>query len=270
MLFHQSLKMDITKVKLEEDRFNIVCGDLGLGETTRSNNYIQFEDLNLANGYAHNHLSVSDSCLHVERSKPCTFPEHCDENGLRLKCCYLQPCQNLHSHGTDHSGLILKGSTIHSDDLSVHSSVESFPTYADVPYGTSLRQQKKLYEQQIDSLRRQFAASSSDFEASNNNKESKKTNAFKMSGKEIGTKLVTALQEMDELKIELDACRKRLDAKYKAVAILKQQAELADTQLKNTEKKASETSRQLQQVGLYNSFFFPFFFVGLIKVILSP
>ncbi|CAL1542153.1 unnamed protein product [Lymnaea stagnalis] len=239
--------MDTKKDRMEEDLFNIVCGDLGLGETSRSNNYIQFEDLNTANGHAHNYLSVSDSCLHVERSNPCTFPEHSDEHATRLKCCYMQPCQNFHSHATDHSGLILKASLIHSDDLNVHPSVENFPTYADVPYGTSLRQQKKLYEQQIDCLKRQFAASSAEFETSKNNKDSKKSNSFKMTGKEIGKKLVTALQEMDELKIELDACRKRLDAKYKAVAILKQQAELADTELKNTEKKASETSRKLEQ-----------------------
>ncbi|CAG5125975.1 unnamed protein product [Candidula unifasciata] len=131
------------------------------------------------------------------------------------------------------------------------TDLEDFPTYADVPYGTSLRQQKKLFEQQIDNLRRQFSASlpgnSAESDSGKHNWSLLQNFSRKLSVKEIETKLMVALQEMDELKIELDVCQKRLDAKYKAVAILKEQADLAGMELKKTEQKASETSKNLEQ-----------------------
>jgi len=52
---------------------------------------------------------------------------------------------------------------------------------------------------------------------------------------------------MEELRVELEACRKKLEAKYKAVNILQQQAELADAELKSTEKKAEENNQRLCQ-----------------------
>ncbi|GFR66042.1 coiled-coil domain-containing protein 125 [Elysia marginata] len=131
---------------------------------------------------------------------------------------------------------------------------EPFPTYADVPYGTSLRQHKKLFEQEVENLRRQHLDSSQILnETTDNEKETKKTKesrkkrSTKLSGKEIGSRLSEAMTEMEELKVELEACRRRLDAKYQAVAILKEQAECADAELKNTERRANETSRRLEQ-----------------------
>ncbi|XP_059155418.1 coiled-coil domain-containing protein 125-like isoform X2 [Physella acuta] len=212
--------------KLEDEIFDAICGDLGLGESTRSSCYLNFENVK-----------------HGHNSNVYSHPDSKGQYGS------LEQQSNSKTFNMQHSHTLQDTGQRNGTNTQLNVSSEDFPSYADVPYGTSLRQQKLLYEVQIEKLRKQFAASQNEdsIKNSKSNKDSKNKNSFKMSGKEIEMKLNVALQEMDELKIELDACRKRLDAKYKAVAILKQQAELADTELKNTERKATETSRKLEQ-----------------------
>ncbi|KAH9509061.1 hypothetical protein Btru_048923 [Bulinus truncatus] len=212
---------------LEDDFFNIVCGDLGLGETSSNSPCI------LSNRLCHSDLNISvQNSGHVCKTHShCILSENKSIPEPRTVCTYKRLAPHpvkINEGGTD---------------------LEHFPVYADVPYGTSIKQQKELFEKQIDNLQKQFSTNQvhKAHGTAENITDFPKNCGFKASKKNIEHKLLIALQEMDELKIELDACRRRLEAKYKAVAILKEQAEHADTELKNTEKKACETSRKLEQ-----------------------
>lgn len=163
--FSVAVKMENTSE--EDDRFSIVCGDLGLGENTRKS-YLNCELMNL--GHCHSTLSVSDSCLN-SHLKGLNYGS--DLHSISSKECGANIWERKfvscdHSCETLLSTEPLVTTNTNTTNLGVQGmGMEVFPTYADVPYGTSLRQQKKLFEQQIDTLRRQFAASlSSDTTAS--------------------------------------------------------------------------------------------------------
>ncbi|XP_013087128.2 coiled-coil domain-containing protein 125-like isoform X2 [Biomphalaria glabrata] len=209
--------------KSEDDFFNIICGDLGLGESTRSSNVLKFDRKCYCVNNSHQNACHFNKVQSVFISSPT-----CASSNPLTDCSCALP-----------GNYATKGN-LEAMNSESNSDLEHFPTFADVPYGTSMRQQKKLYEKQVNNLRKLLTINQADgFKTSANNNTASK--------KDIEEQLLVALQEMDELKIELDACRKRLEAKYKAVAILRKQAENADTELKNTEKKASETSRKLEQ-----------------------
>ena len=168
-----------------EDVFSIVCGDLGLGESTRSRNYLEMEQLRM----------LEQSCS--QRASPAN-----SKASLVLH-------QDFHDHQMSLTQLATPGlgngfSSV-SDPLlydykdmalSCHSSIsgciseygavtpvsdleqQPFPRYADVPYGTSLRQHKQLFEQEVENLRRQHLDSSQvfhDTESTDKEKDPKKT-----------------------------------------------------------------------------------------------
>ena len=141
---------------LGDDMFNVVCGDLGLGQTTRSSIYL-------------NSSSAIEQDL-FEKSR----------NKMALK----EVVKQQHEHGSKlfkqktksatHSAAAadLKTSKPSRDSTSTRKSsnqsallngrcdnmdMDIFPTYAEIPYGTSLRQHKQLYEQQVGNLRRQLS-----------------------------------------------------------------------------------------------------------------
>ncbi|KAK6185117.1 hypothetical protein SNE40_007422 [Patella caerulea] len=62
----------------------------------------------------------------------------------------------------------------------------------------------------------------------------------RLSSFEIEKKLVDAVTEVEELKIEIETCRRRLDAKYRAIAILKKQAEEARSEIIDHEKMTKD------------------------------
>ncbi|XP_060600683.1 coiled-coil domain-containing protein 125-like, partial [Ruditapes philippinarum] len=61
---------------------------------------------------------------------------------------------------------------------------------------------------------------------------------------------LVSLQEVEDLKTELDTCEQRLESKYKAIDILRKQAEEAQKQLRFTERTSKETSLKLSQVNV--------------------
>ncbi|XP_060594923.1 coiled-coil domain-containing protein 125-like isoform X2 [Ruditapes philippinarum] len=125
-----------------------------------------------------------------------------------------------------------------------------FPTYADVSYGTSIRQQKELFNQNIEEIRKKMNVSLSN---TNNSPEKERVKAEnhkprkKRTCEEIAMKLAETLQEVEDLKTELDTCEQRLESKYKAIDILRKQAEEAQKQLRFTERTSKETSLKLSQ-----------------------
>ncbi|RUS83095.1 hypothetical protein EGW08_009127 [Elysia chlorotica] len=248
-----------------EDVFSIMCGDLGLGESTRSRNYLDLEQLRILGQSCSQATSLANSKASLVLQQD--FQDH----QMGLTQLAIPGLGNGFSSVSDpllyeHKAMALSCHSSVSGCVSEYGAVspvydvdhQPFPKYADVPYGTSLRQHKKLFEQEVENLRRQHSDSThshschesesmSKDEDAKNTKESRKKRPTRLSGKEIGSKLSEAMSEMEELKVELDACRRRLDAKYQAVAILKEQAESADAELKNTERRANETSRRLEQ-----------------------
>ncbi|GFO36264.1 coiled-coil domain-containing protein 125 [Plakobranchus ocellatus] len=247
----------------EEDVFSIVCGDLGLGESTRSRNYLELEQLRTlelscsprgspAGSKASLFLQSPDLQRHLATPGLSSSISSASDPLLYESRSVPVSCHSSVSGGVSDRGAITPvGEGEQQQQQS--NEPETFPTYADVPLGTSMRQHKKLFDQEVENLRRQHCDTLKTLEEKESGKDSKilkglkKKRSLKLSGKEISNQLTEAMAEMEELKLELDTCRRRLDAKYQAVAILKEQAEYADAELKNTERRANETSRRLEQ-----------------------
>lgn len=140
--------MDYTE-KLEDEIFDAICGDLGLGESTRSSCYLNFENLK------HDHNS--DVCSHTDTKNHYGSSEQ---------------QSNSKTFNLQRSHIIQDNGQRHGTNAQPYVNSEDFPSYADVPYGTSLRQQKLLYEVQIEKLRKQFAASQNE-DAIKNSKSNK-------------------------------------------------------------------------------------------------
>ncbi|XP_055891772.1 coiled-coil domain-containing protein 125-like isoform X4 [Biomphalaria glabrata] len=180
--------------KSEDDFFNIICGDLGLGESTRSSNVLKFDRKCYCVNNSHQNACHFNKVQSVFISSPT-----CASSNPLTDCSCALP-----------GNYATKGN-LEAMNSESNSDLEHFPTFADVPYGTSMRQQKKLYEKQVNNLRKLLTINQADgFKTSANNNTASK--------KDIEEQLLVALQ-----------------------------AENADTELKNTEKKASETSRKLEQ-----------------------
>lgn len=127
-------------------------------------------------------------------------------------------------------------------------SVESkFPVYADIPLGTSLRQQKQLFHHHIDKLREK--QNSNTVTALLNHAGVNKDNntTERKTCEEIALKLAESLQEVVDLKTELETCEQRLDSKYKAIEVLKKQAQDAQDQLKLSDRLSKESIVKLSQ-----------------------
>lgn len=133
-----------------DDLFNAVCGDLGLGETQKSSFFLNYD---------------------LEINKYFSSPAYCQLSNISHSESDLSSLQQERKHRVQN--LFRKGflnsvfSLGHSVKYAVNhepaksdSESEVFPTYAEVQYGTSYRQQKKLYDQEMDHLMRQQSNSS--------------------------------------------------------------------------------------------------------------
>ncbi|XP_045188498.2 coiled-coil domain-containing protein 125-like isoform X2 [Mercenaria mercenaria] len=132
----------------------------------------------------------------------------------------------------------------------VEEKGSDFPSYADVTYGTSIRQQKELFNRNIEEIRKKMNVSIPNSNMSPGQDKMKAENhksRKKRTCEEIAMKLAETLQEVEDLKIELETCEQRLDSKYKAINILRKQAEEAQKQLKLTEMSSKETTLKLSQ-----------------------
>ncbi|XP_045188497.2 coiled-coil domain-containing protein 125-like isoform X1 [Mercenaria mercenaria] len=135
----------------------------------------------------------------------------------------------------------------------VEEKGSDFPSYADVTYGTSIRQQKELFNRNIEEIRKKMNVSIPNSNMSPGQDKMKAENhksRKKRTCEEIAMKLAETLQEVEDLKIELETCEQRLDSKYKAINILRKQAEEAQKQLKLTEMSSKETTLKLSQVNV--------------------
>ncbi|PVD31120.1 hypothetical protein C0Q70_10398 [Pomacea canaliculata] len=108
---------------------------------------------------------------------------------------------------SDSVSLLYSGKNSREDMSEEVGETEQFPTYADVPYGEDKRP----------------------------------------TNEEIDDKLHSALQEVEELKLDLEVCRQRLDAKYQAIAVLKKQSDENSHELLTSELKARERNKQLAE-----------------------
>ena len=149
-----------------DDAFSMICGDLGLGENSRSSASLRYE-LEI--------LSDSD-LVKPERGKQeplATFGKECSKDSelfdSKIRSSSFDECntstKTLNKLESGSNGSVSKrrpNSKSNSKLKSPKAGCEGnhcdtgtgseFPSYADVPLGTSLRQQKKLYEQNLGSI----------------------------------------------------------------------------------------------------------------------
>lgn len=149
-----------------DDAFSMICGDLGLGENSRSSASLRYE-LEI--------LSDSD-LVKPDRGKQeplATVGKECSKDSelfdSKIRSSSFDECntstKTLNKLKSGSNGSVSKrrpNSKSSSKLKSPKAGCEGnhcdtgtgseFPTYADVPLGTSLRQQKKLYEQNLGSI----------------------------------------------------------------------------------------------------------------------
>ncbi|XP_041370659.1 coiled-coil domain-containing protein 125-like [Gigantopelta aegis] len=222
--------------KQSDDKFNIVCGDLGLGEGLKPGGLATFLQLD--------GIKDGSSCQCQ------SFISKANGSESRFSDAVATP-KNKQSKsliGRSKS----KSLSSATESGSAERCEENFPTYADVPLGTSLRQQKKIYEQNLDSLLKKHGCSASVESNGSNVYRDKNENNWPGDGKmltsdEIERKLFEAMQEVEELKIELDTCQKRLEAKYEAIAILKAQTNAAEESVQKNKRFVKEYSKRVAE-----------------------
>ncbi|XP_033109785.1 coiled-coil domain-containing protein 125-like isoform X2 [Anneissia japonica] len=190
-----------------DDSFNLTRGDLGLGYGLKPGSLIRITQNN-----------INSPCWKC-RSAP------------RLKV-------NISGgNGINH---------VWTQALSKTQKEDIFPMMDGVQIGTSIRQQKKLYEhnmREVNFKREQEKINQlASGEDSGGMTSQELTNA---SRKFIQQKLSLAAQEVEVLQNELDACKSQLDSKYKAIRILQSQAMLAASQHKRTAQSSIDHKKDL-------------------------
>ncbi|XP_069140179.1 coiled-coil domain-containing protein 125-like isoform X2 [Argopecten irradians] len=159
-------------------------------------------------------------------------------------------CEDLHPPVQSKSRLIFpkksrthSQSSIESDGISENGSEDNFPTFADVPYGTSLKQQKRLFAKDLSNIRQRCISLDSSSQMFLPEGHSKTKLQRSLSRDAIEKKLIEAEQEVEELKIDLEIYHKRLEAKYQAIAILKTQV----SEVEEQDQKSKKYSHSLEQ-----------------------
>lgn len=139
-----------------DDKFSIVCGDLGLGEGLKPGGILQGLNLpEFPDGASSVTPSHNESTVTRRNSQPCQAN---DRDSVSRQTPERRKSLVFKSKP--------KRRSVDSGDISP-SGNEHFPTYADVPLGTSLRQQRKLFEQNLGSLRKKHDLSTSEEQSVN-------------------------------------------------------------------------------------------------------
>ncbi|XP_050396238.1 coiled-coil domain-containing protein 125 isoform X2 [Patella vulgata] len=258
-----SLMGDKTVPRKGDDAFGIVCGDLGMGEGLKPGGLLQLNsELGQSEQKENNspsseperlfyydssnvptdNISCNDLCECDNESECTNVP-----NGNSHNCT---GCSFCHTHRSSLKKIRIKSNDDYQlcgqSDEDCDIDGEDFPSYANVPLGTSLRQQKKLYEKNLGTILRNHSQPpivvNNDKIKPNSPGGKNKTSerSRRLSSFEIEKKLVDAVTEVEELKIEIETCRRRLDAKYRAIAILKKQAEEARSEVIDHEKMTKD------------------------------
>jgi hypothetical protein len=157
-----------------DDEFSMICGDLGLGQNSRSSAAVRYELQVSSSDTGTGPITVTQGTF--SRQQKTQDGVNRDRNDFQCLDEHSGEVKTLSNKtprttSTSSSRKSKKNalSRLKSSDSTCHSqdnveSVEHFPTYADVPYGTSLRQQKKLFEQNISSFRKKKGSCSADAE----------------------------------------------------------------------------------------------------------
>ncbi|XP_070539917.1 coiled-coil domain-containing protein 125-like isoform X2 [Ptychodera flava] len=132
-----------------------------------------------------------------------------------------------------------KSSRTGSDDA------EEFPTFDGVPMGTSIRQQRKLYEHEIEEIVKTKGVLPSFDQELPATELTTKVN--KVDQKAVLMKLRIAEEEVDILQNELEACKRQLDSKYRAIRILQSQALLAQAHQIQATVNTEVAKKKLEQ-----------------------
>ncbi|KAK6185118.1 hypothetical protein SNE40_007422 [Patella caerulea] len=256
-----SLMGDKTVPQKGDDAFGIVCGDLGMGEGLKPGGLLQLNsELGQSEQKENNSQSEPERLFYYDSSNVPTDNISCNDS---CECdneseCTDVPNGNSHctgcsfcqTHRNSSKKIRIKSNEDYQlcgqSDEDCDIDGEDFPSYANVPLGTSLRQQKKLYEKNLGTILRNHSqppivVNNDKIKANSpggKNKISDKSR--RLSSFEIEKKLVDAVTEVEELKIEIETCRRRLDAKYRAIAILKKQAEEARSEIIDHEKMTKD------------------------------
>ena len=135
-----------------DDMFNVVCGDLGLGQTTRSSIYLNY----------HNSLTereLFEKARNKKALKDVVVQHHDHGSKLFKQKANSDAHSKAKSKTSNKSNGRLKNKQSALPNGGTHDNIDMniFPTYAEIPLGTSLRQHKQLYEQQVGDLRRQLS-----------------------------------------------------------------------------------------------------------------
>ncbi|XP_072030578.1 coiled-coil domain-containing protein 125-like isoform X2 [Amphiura filiformis] len=117
---------------------------------------------------------------------------------------------------------------------------ERFPVFDGVPLGTSLRQQRALYAEKMKEYRdkKKLYKKESAIREYSDSGSSLDLLGDMPDADNIQRKLMVATEEVEVLQCELDACKRQLDSKYRAIQILKSQSMLVNA----TQKKFVESS----------------------------
>ncbi|KAJ8316832.1 hypothetical protein KUTeg_004736 [Tegillarca granosa] len=233
----------MTDFDSEDDLRHLECGDLGLGEGLKPGS--------LLGSRYRSQMSSNENSDKSELLKPSeeeadiTEVDRDVENGHEGDHSDHHATQPHHHAQSSLRKLIeLKAASRHKHhDKQVK---EKFPTYADVPYGTSLKQQKRLFDKSIEDIKRRQRCYSLDSGELGQSKKDEYTQ-LKMTKADIDMKLSAAEQEVEELKLELETYERRLDAKYKAIAILRKQAADAEAEHSELEKRARHCNTTLAE-----------------------
>lgn len=154
------------------------------------------------------------------------------------------PCNACQCIGHHHPGQIRKK----NDDLSPTSQgdVHSFPTFAGVPFGTSLKQHRKLYE----ASRRGLSGSAQGVKRPGMKGEGDCNCTCIHASTErmlLADQLKLATEEVDILQNELEVCQSHLESKYRAIKILQHQAAIVNSRFQENEEKIRAMKEDLEK-----------------------
>lgn len=141
----------MTDFDVENDLRHLECGDLGLGEGLKPGSLLgsRYRCQMSSNGNS----DKSELLKSNEEEADITEVDHDVENGHEGDHSDHHATQPHHHAQSSLRKLIqLKAASRHKHhDKQIK---EKFPTYADVPYGTSLKQQKRLFDKSIEDIKR--------------------------------------------------------------------------------------------------------------------
>ncbi|XP_064630605.1 coiled-coil domain-containing protein 125-like isoform X2 [Lineus longissimus] len=125
------------------------------------------------------------------------------------------------------------------DSVLTENGEDEFPQFAEVALGTSIRQQKQLFEHDIHEMYKSYTKGSI---------HSPMTACWGCDDEmDIDEKLKKTELEVEILRNELERCQKQLEAKYKAIQVLHKKSQVAQCEHDVSEHKIREMTHIMEQ-----------------------